>query len=321
MNRRHILALPLAGALAPLARPALGQSYPTRPVRVVVPYPAGQGTDIFGRRFAEFYQRRLGHPFVVENRAGAGGNIGSALVARAEPDGYTLLWGTNATHAANEFMFASLGFDPVADFVPIAAILSLGMVLYTGAESPHRTLADLLAAARARPGQVSIGVPSTTARVAAEILRRAAGVEIQQVPYTGSAQALTGALRGDVAGVVDTIASSLGQVQGGRIRPLGVSLGSRSGSLPDVPTFREQGVDAEVTAWNAFYAPKGTPAEIVRALNEASNAALADPELRAGVIRGGAEPLGGTPADLLALMRADRAKWQPVIESLGLRAS
>ncbi len=321
MKRRHILALPLVAAAPPLARPALAQSWPARPVRIVVPYPAGQGTDIFGRRFAEFYQRRLGQPFVVENRAGAGGNIGSAVVARAEPDGYTLLWGTNATHAANEFMFASLGFDPVADFAPIAAILSLGMLLYTGQDSAIRSLADLVAAARARPGQVSIGVPSTTSRVAAEILRRAAGVEIQQVPYNGSAQALTGALRGDVQGVVDTIASSLGALQGSRIRPLGVSLGSRSGSLPDVPTFREQGVDAEVTAWNAFYAPKGTPAEIVRTLNEASNAALADPALRAGVISGGAEPLGGTPADLAALMRTDRAKWQPVIESLGLRAS
>jgi len=321
MERRYILALPLLAAAPPLALPALGQSWPARPVRIVVPYPAGQGTDLFGRRFAEFYQRRFGQSFVVENRAGAGGNIGSAFVARAEPDGHTLLWGTNASHAANEFMFSSLGFDPVADFSPIAAILSLGMVLYTGQETPLRSLADLLVAARARPGQISIGVPSTTARVTTEILRRAGGIELQQVPYSGSAQALTGALRGDVQGVVDTIASSLGQVQGGRIRPIGVSLGRRSGSLPDVPTFREQGVDAEVTAWNAFYAPKGTPPEIVRMLNEASNAALTDAELRAGVIRGGAEPLGGTPEDLLELMRTDRAKWQPVIESLGLRAS
>jgi len=321
MKRRYILALPLLAAAPPLALPALGQSWPARPVRIVVPYPAGQGTDLFGRRFAEFYQRRVGQAFVVENRAGAGGNIGSAFVARAEPDGHTLLWGTNASHAANEFMFSSLGFDPVADFSPIAAILSLGMVLYTGQETPLRSLADLLVAARARPGQISIGVPSTTARVTTEILRRAGGIELQQVPYSGSAQALTGALRGDVQGVVDTIASSLGQVQGGRIRPIGVSLGRRSGSLPDVPTFREQGVDAEVTAWNAFYAPKGTPPEIVRMLNEASNAALTDAELRAGVIRGGAEPLGGTPEDLLELMRTDRAKWQPVIESLGLRAS
>lgn len=320
MKRRSILALPLAGVAAALASPALAQSWPTRPVRLIVPYPAGQGTDLFGRRFAEFYQRRFGQPFVVENRAGAGGNIGSALVARAEPDGYTLLWGTNATHAANEFMFPSLGFDPVADFAPIAAILSLGMVLYTAQDAPVKSLAEFVAAARARPGQVSIGVPSTTARVAAEMLRRAAGIEIQQIPYNGSAQALTGGMRGDVLGVVDTIASSLGGIRGDRIRPLGVSLGRRSESLPEVPNFREQGIDVEVTAWNAFYAPKGTPADIVRQLNEASNAGLADPTLRAFLVSGGAEPVGGTPEELAALMRADRSKWQPVIETLGLRA-
>ncbi|GGJ07506.1 Bug family tripartite tricarboxylate transporter substrate binding protein [Neoroseomonas lacus] len=320
MKRRNILAMPLAGMAAALARPALAQSWPTRPVRLIVPYPAGQGTDLFGRRFAEFYQRRFSQPFVVENRAGAGGNIGSALVARAEPDGYTLLWGTNATHAANEFMFPSLGFDPVADFAPIAAILSLGMVLYTAQDAPVKSLAEFVSAARARPGQVSIGVPSTTARVAAEMLRRAAGIEVQQVPYNGSAQALTGGMRGDVLGVVDTIASSLGGIHGDRIRPLGVSLARRSGSLPEVLTFREQGVDVEVTAWNAFYAPKGTPADIVRQLNEASNAGLADPTLRAFLVSGGAEPVGGTPEELAALMRADRSKWQPVIETLGLRA-
>lgn len=318
MRRRNVLALP--GLLATVL-PAAAQNYPGRSVRIVVPYPAGQGTDIFGRRFAEFYQRRFAQPFVVENRAGAGGNIGSAVVARAEPDGYTLLWGTNATHAANEFMFNSLGFDPVADFAPIAAILGLGMVLYTAQDSPMRTLADLIAAAKARPGQVSIGVPSTTSRVAAEMLRKAAGIEIQQVPYNGSAQALTGALRGDVQGVVDTIASSLGSIQGERIRPLGVSLSQRSASLPQVPNFREQGVDFDVTAWNAFYAPKGTPPEIVRALNEASNAALNEPALRASLIAGGAEPMGGTPENLVALMRTDRAKWKPVIETLGLRGT
>jgi tripartite-type tricarboxylate transporter receptor subunit TctC len=312
--------LPLAGMAAGLARPVLAQSWPTRPVRVVVPYPAGQGTDIFGRRFAEFYQRQFNQPFVVENRAGAGGNIGSALIARAEPDGYTLLWGTNATHAANEFLFSPLGFDPVRDFAPIAGILSLGMVLYTGQGSAQRSLADFVAAAKARPGQVSVGVPSTTARVAAEMLRQAAGIEIQQVPYNGSGQALTGGLRGDVQSVVDTIAASLGAIRGNQVRPLGVSLGKRSESVPQVPTFREQGVDVEATAWNAFYAPRGTPAEIVHTLNAASNAALADSELRAFVVNGGAEPLGGTPEDLAALMRTDRAKWRPVIESLGLRA-
>lgn len=309
MNRRGIFALPLAA----LASPALAQSWPTRPVRIVVPYPAGQGTDLFGRRFAEFYSRQFNSSFVVENRAGAGGNVGTAFVARAEPDGHTLLWGTNATHAANEFMFANLGFDPVRDFEPIAGILRLGVVFYAAGSGELRTLADFVALARARPGGVSVGVPSTTARAALEMVRRAAGLELTAVPYSGSSQALTGALRGDVAAVVDTLAAALGAIRGGQVRPLGVSLGRRSESLPDLTTFREQGIEVEVDAWNAFYAPRGTPREIVAALNAASNAALADPTIRSFVVNAGAEPMGGTPEDLAALMRADRAKWEPVI--------
>ena len=308
-------------ARSALAKPALSQpAWPTRPVRIVVPYPAGQGTDLFGRRFAEFYARQFNHSFVVENRAGAGGNVGTAFVARAEPDGHTLLWGTNATHAANEFMFANLGFDPVRDFEPIAGILRLGVVFYAAGTGELRTLADLIALARARPAQVSVGVPSTTARAALEMVRRAAGLDLTAVPYTGSGQALTGALRGDVAAVVDTLAAALGAIRGNQVRALGVSLGRRSESLPDLATFREGGVDVEVDAWNAFYAPRGTPREIIAALNAASNAALADATVRGFVVNGGAEPMGGTPEDLAALMRADRAKWEPVIRGLGLTA-
>jgi tripartite-type tricarboxylate transporter receptor subunit TctC len=316
MNRRSILALPLAA----LATPALAQAWPTRPVRIVVPYPAGQGTDIFGRRFAEFYARHFNQPFVVENRAGAGGNVGSAFVARAEPDGHTLLWGTNATHAANEFMFNSLGFDPVRDFEPIAGVLRLGVVAYCAPQGEVQSLGQLIAAARARPGQVTVGVPSTTARAALELLRRTAGVEITPVPYNGSGQALTGAMRGDVTAAVDTLAAVLGAIRSGQLRPLAVSLGQRSQALPDLPTFREAGVDAEVDAWNAFYAPRNTPREIVVALNAATNAALADPAVRSMAINAGAEPMGGTPEDLARLMRTDRAKWEPLIRSLGITA-
>jgi tripartite-type tricarboxylate transporter receptor subunit TctC len=317
MKRRTILA---ASALA-LARPALAQgAWPARPVRIVVPYPAGQGTDIFGRRFAEFYGRQFNQPFVVENRAGAGGNVGTAFVARAEPDGYTTLWGTNATHAANEFMFASLGFDPVRDFEPIAGILRLGMVILVGPQAEQASVQDLVRAARARPGVLAVGVPSTTARAVLEMVRSATGIQVTEVPYTGSGQAMTGLLRGDVQAVVDTLAASLGALRGNQVKALGVSLGKRSESMPTLPTFREQGVDVEVDAWNAFYAPRGTPREIVRALNAASNAGLSDPALRAAVVDGGAEPMGGSPEDLAQLMRTDRAKWEPVIKRLGITA-
>jgi tripartite-type tricarboxylate transporter receptor subunit TctC len=318
MRRRTLLAA--LAALPPLARPALGQGWPARPVRVVVPYPAGQGTDIFGRRFAEFYARHFGQPFVVENRAGASGSVGAAFVARAEPDGYTLLWGTNATHTANEFMYASIGYDPVRDFEPIAGILRLGMVAVVRPQATQQDLAGFVRAGKAQPGRIAVGVPSTTARAVAEMLRRATGLELADVPYSGSGQALTGVLRGDVQLGVDTLAAMLGAIRGGQLKALGVSLGKRSESLPDLPTFREQGVDVEVDAWNACFAPRGTPREIVLALNAASNAALADRALRAAVVDAGAEPMGGTPEDLAQLIRADRAKWEPVIRGLGITA-
>lgn len=321
MRRRAILATPLAGlAAAGTAPVALAQAYPNRPVRIVVPYAAGQGSDLFGRRFAEQFERRLGQPFVVENRPGAGGNIGSAAAARAEPDGHTLLWGTNATHAANEFLYASMGFDPVRDFEPVAGVLRLGMALSVPRGSDRRSVADVLAQARANPGRFSVGVPSTTARAVLEMVRSAARLDLTPVPYSGSAQALTGLLRGDVQAVLDTVTATLGPVRSEQAWPVAVSLGQRSGSLPDVPTFREAGIDLDVEAWNALFAPRGTPAEAIRALNAAANAALDDPALRAVLVRDGAEPMGGAPGDLAALMRRDRARWEPVIRALGLTA-
>jgi len=257
---------------------------------------------------------------VVENRPGAGGNIGAAAVARAEPDGYTLLWGTNATNAANEFLYTNLGFDPTRDFTPVIGIVRLGMVLSVNATSELRTLQDAMTRARARPGALSVGVPSTTARAVVEMIRQAASVDLLSVPYPGSGQALTGLLRDDVQFILDTVTASSAAIAGGQTRPLAVSLGQRSGSLPDVPTFTEAGVALEADAWNAVFAPTGTPAEAVRVLNGAMNAALADPTLRASLVRSGAEPIGGTPEDLAAMVRRDRGIWGPVIRALGLTA-
>ncbi|HEY8611943.1 MAG TPA: tripartite tricarboxylate transporter substrate binding protein [Roseomonas sp.] len=301
--------------LAPAAR---AQAYPSRPVRILVPYAAGQGSDIFARRFAESFQKQLGQPFIVENRPGAGGNIGTAAAARAEPDGHTLLWGTNGTHAANEFMYASLGFDPMKDFQPVAGILRFGMVLTVAQNSGMRTVTDLIAMGRARPGRVSVGLPSTTARAVLQILRDRTGADLLPVPYSGSGQALTGLLRGDVQASIDTVTAVLGSVRSGQTVPIAISTAKRSESLPDVPTLRESGADMELEAWNALYAPRGTPAAVVGALNGAANAALADPAMRAVLVQDGADPMGGTPEDLIALMRRDRAMWEPVVRSLGL---
>jgi tripartite-type tricarboxylate transporter receptor subunit TctC len=321
MRRRSILAgslAALAGAgLAPAAR---AQAYPSRPVRILVPYAAGQGSDLFARRFAENFQKQLGQPFIVENRPGAGGNIGTAAAARAEPDGHTLLWGTNGTHAANEFMYASLGFDPVRDFQPVAGILRFGMVVSVAQNGGIRSIVDLITMARQRPGQVSVGLPSTTARAVLQILRDKSGADLLPVPYSGSGQALTGLLRGDVQASIDTVTAVLGPARSGQTVPVAISTGNRSESLPQVPTLREAGVDMELEAWNALYAPRGTAAVVVRVLNAAANTALADPAIRAMLVHDGADPMGGPPDDLLALMRRDRAMWEPVVRSLGLSA-
>ncbi len=312
----------LAGLVASvgLAPAARAQAYPSRPVRIVVPYAPGQGSDLFARRFAENFQRQLGQPFIVENRPGAGGNIGSAAAARAEPDGYTLLWGTNGTHAANEFMYASLGFDPVRDFQPVAGILRLGMVLTVAKDGGTRSLADFIAMARARPGRVFVGLPSTTARAVLQLLQDRTGADMVPAPYSGSGQTLTGLLRGDVQASIDTVTAVLGSVRSGQTVPLAISLGKHSESLPDLPTLREAGVDMELEAWNALYAPRGTPASVVQRLNGAANAALADADIQAVLVRDGADPMGGTPEDLSALMRRDRAIWEPMVRSLGLTA-
>jgi tripartite-type tricarboxylate transporter receptor subunit TctC len=316
----------LAGPLALLAgtgvaaRKASAQAYPSRPVRVIVPYAAGQGSDVFARRFAEHFHKQLGQAFVVENRAGAGGNIGAAAAARMEPDGYSLLWGTNGTHAGNEFVYATLGFDPVKDFEPIAGVLRFGMVLMASRGSRYNSVAELFAAARQRPGQVSVGCPSTTARVLLQMIRDKAGVDLLAVPYNGSGQALTGLLRNDVQASIDTITAALGPIRQGQVAAIAISTDRRSESLPELPTLKEAEVDVTLEAWNALYGPLGLPAPVVQVLNRAVNAALDDQAMHAAMVQDGADPLGGRPADLAALMRRDRAIWEPIVRNLGLSA-
>ncbi|MCQ4158624.1 tripartite tricarboxylate transporter substrate binding protein [Roseomonas sp. GC11] len=317
----------LAGPLALLAgtslfTPGAGAqaAYPSRPVRLIVPYAAGQGSDVFARRFAESFHRQFGQGFIVENKVGAGGNIGAAAAARSEPDGYSLLWGTNGTHAGNEFVYATLGFDPVRDFEPVAGVLRFGMVLASGRGSRYASLAELAAAARRQPGQISVGCPSTTARVLLQMIRDRAGLDLLPVPYTGSGQALTGLLRNDVQVSIDTVTAALAPIRQGQVTALALSTARRSESLPDLPTLAEAGVEVALEAWNALYAPRGTPPAIIQALNRAVNTALGEPAIHAAMVQDGADPLGGTPADLAALMRRDRALWEPVIRKLGLAA-
>lgn len=318
MNRRNMLAGGLLGFLGAAGEGLAQQSYPERPLRLVVPYSPGQGADISARAFADILRRILGQPVVADNRPGAGGNIGATAVARAAADGYTLLWGSNATHVANEFLYASMPFDPVRDFTPIAPLVITGMVLSVMPNFEAKSLPDVVRLARARPGSLAVAVPSTTARIALDVFSRAAEIDLLSVPFTANAPALTALLRGDVQLLFDTLTASVGPATDGQIIPIGVSLETRAASLANVPTFGEMGYDVVIAPWNGLYGPRDTPAGIVATLNAATNRVLEEPGFQRVVASSGSIVLGGSPEALATLMRRDREKLGPVIRGLGL---
>jgi tripartite-type tricarboxylate transporter receptor subunit TctC len=299
---------------------SLAQTYPTRPVRIIVPYQAGQGTDVVARYFAEQLSRTMGQRFYVENKPGAGGNIGAEQAAHAEADGYTLLMGTNATQTMNEFMYASLGFEPARDFLPIILVGKLPMVLAASPSFAGNSLVDLVAAAKATPDKVDIALPSTTARLVFELLKERTGASLFSVPYKGSATAMTDVLGGQVPLIIDTVTAVRSQVADGKLKALGITALKSTELMPGVKSIAEQGVpDFEVTAWNAFYAPRDTPQPIVDILSSELAKALGQPETRKRLLELGFDPAGGTPADLAQFEKQERGKWGPVIKATDLK--
>ena len=299
---------------------ATAQTYPTRPVRIIVPYQAGQGTDVVARYLAEYLSRTLGQRFYIENKAGAGGNIGTEMVAHAEADGYTLLMGTNATQTMNEFMYASLGFEPARDFSPIILVGKLPLVIAASPSFKGNSLADLITAARTTPDKVDIALPSTSARVIFESLKERTGAPLFGVPYKGSATAMTDVLGGQVPLIIDTVTALRSQINDGKLKALGITVLKPSELLPGVKPVAEQGVaDFEMAGWNAFYAPRNTPQPIVDLLSSELAKALAEPETRKRLLELGFDPAGGTPAELARFEAQERLKWGPVIKATGLQ--
>jgi tripartite-type tricarboxylate transporter receptor subunit TctC len=309
-------------ACALFAQPvAAADSYPVKPVRIIVPYQAGQGTDVAARYLAEDLARTLGQPFIVENRPGAGGNIGTSEAARAAPDGYTLLMGTNGTHVLNQYMYASTAFDPEKDFEPIMLVSSFPMVLLTTPASPYASLADLQNAAKAKPDSVNVGMPSTTARLVFELLKQQGVASLRGIPYKGSATATTDLLGGQVQIGIDTVSAARSFIVGGKLRALAVTSLKESALLPGVSAVAAQGLPGfQVIAWNGLYAPKGTPPAVVQKLNAELTRILARPEVRKRLLELGHEPGGGTPGELAAFARSERLKWEPLIVQAGLKA-
>jgi tripartite-type tricarboxylate transporter receptor subunit TctC len=302
---------------------ALAQAYPSKPVRIVVPYPAGTTPDIIGRTLAERLQKSLGQPFVVENRSGAGGNIGAEAVAKAPADGYTLLVGGNGPIAINKHLYQGLSFDSDRDFVPLSLLATAPQMLVVRATLEARDLKDLLEVARKNPGRLSyasVGSGSAS-HLTMELLKSDARVDLLHVPYRGFPPAVTDMLAGSIDAMFAIAPAVLPHVKSGKMKALAVTALQRSPLGPDVPSVAELGLPAlESLAWNGFVAPAGTPAEVVSRLGAEAAAGMRNPETREALARLGFEVVGSSPAEFARWIRAESEKWAKVIRASGAKA-
>ncbi|RYX89037.1 MAG: tripartite tricarboxylate transporter substrate binding protein [Comamonadaceae bacterium] len=325
-NRRSALArgcaiaaglLGLAAAVAPTA--AFAQDFPTRPVKLVVPFGAGTTTDIIGRIFAEALSKPLGQSIIVENRAGAGGNIGSDLVAKSAPDGYTILMGTVGTHAINPGLYKRMPYDAVKDFAPIAYAGYTPTLLVIAANSPFKTLKDLQAQA-AKPGGVSFASAGngTSGHLAGELLKARLGGDMMHVPYKEGGLAMSDVMGGQVQFMFYHPAAVMQHIQAGKLRALGVSSAKRSIAAPDVPSITEQGFgEFDLVPWFMLYAPAGIPAPVLARLRGAAAQVLATPELKAKLTAQGLEMRDFKPEELSAFNRSEITKWSELVKRSG----
>ena len=322
LPRRRFLQVAAGAAVLPvMSRFANAQTYPSRPVRLIVGYPAGGPADIGSRLIAQALSDRLGQPFVVENRPGAGGNIGTAVVVKAAPDGYTLL-NANIPHAINATLYENLTFNFIRDIAGVALIYRQPLVLEVHPSLPVKTVPEFIAYAKANPGTINIASSGigTPQHLALELFKRMAVVDLIHVPYRGSAPALTDLISGQVQAMIDTINSSIGHIRTGRLRALGVSMTTRSAALPDVPTVAEFVRGFEVTSWSGIGVPRKTPAEIIAKLNMEINAALAEPKLKERFAELGAIVTPLSSADFDKFIAAETEKWASVIRGANIRA-
>ncbi|HVR53045.1 MAG TPA: tripartite tricarboxylate transporter substrate-binding protein [Pseudorhodoferax sp.] len=318
--RRFLTGLTLALVCGAASSSTATSTYPSKPVRIIVPYQAGQGTDVATRYIAELLGKNLGQAVVVENKAGAGGNIGAAEAARAPADGYTLVMGTNGTHVLNQFLYASMPYDSDKDFEPVALVSTFPMVVLANVNVPYNSFAELLAEARARPDTVNVALPSTTARLVLELLQQQSGTQLRAVPYKGSGTSMTDLIGGQVLVGIDTASAARPFVSNGRLKALAVTSRGDSALLPGARSIASAGLqDFEVLAWNGLYAPRGTPAAVVQRLNAELARILAQPEVQRRLLELGHEAAGGSPEQLGTFAAAERKKWGALVKSVGLK--
>ena len=324
MNRLlAIFALMLASCLLALAAPVHAQSYPAKPMRLVVPFPPGGPLDIMGRGIAQKLQEAWSQPVVIDNRPGAGGGIGADLVAKSPGDGYTLLMGAVSTHAINPSLYAKIPYDPQKDFVPVALVAQVPNVLVVNPALPVQSVKDLIAYAKANPGSLSFGSGSTgsTGHLAGELFKTMAGVDMVHIPYKGGAPALQDLLAGQTQLMFDNLANALPQVKAGKLRAIAVTTAARAPSVPELPTIAESGLPGfDLTTWFGIFAPAGTPPEVVAKLNAEIAKALSAKDLAERLAAmGTVPPENNTPERFAAFVRSEAAKYARVVKDSGAR--
>ncbi len=322
---RAVGACALAIALAPgtaAGAQASPRAYPDKPLRLIVPFPPGGGADNQARLIMPKVARVLGQPIVIENKAGAGGNLGAEFVARAAPDGYTLLYGTNGTHAINASLYRQLRFDPVRDFIPVSRMTEIAALLVVDPRLPVKSVAELIGYARARPGELNFASAGngTTSHLAGELFKTQAGIDIVHVPYRGGAPALTDLIGGQVQMMIEVMPNAYPQARQGRVRGLAVSTLKRFPGAPGIPTIAESGLPGyEASAWDGIFVPAGTAPAVVERLNAAIRLALEDPTLRAALRARGAQQVAGTPEAFAQFIAASAAQWALTVRASGAK--
>ena len=316
--RRTLVAV----AVATISSSAFAQAWPSKPIKVIVPFPPGGGMDLIARELSTKVAIATKWVFVVENRPGAGGNLGVDAVAKSPADGYTLVLGQTSNLAINPSLYSKMPYDAQKDLVPIVHVADAPLVLVTNADSPFKTLADVVKAAKEKPGRINFASPGngTVAHLSSELLQKAAGIKLQHVPYKGAAQAVTDLMGGNVELYMSSVPTLLGHIKQGKLRPLAVTSSKRVDDLPDVPTVAESGYKSfETVTWFGFLAPAGTPKDVVSKLNAEFNKALKQPDVRKKLSDEGADPIGGTPEQFATLIKEDTVRWGKVVKESGAK--
>jgi tripartite-type tricarboxylate transporter receptor subunit TctC len=303
---------------------SLAQSpYPSKPIRFVVPYPAGGPLDTVARLLAQKVSQSVKQPVIVDNKPGAGGNIGADIVAKSPADGYTILMGAVATHAINPVLYASIPYDPVRDFAPITQIASTPNVLVVNPSVPANNVREFIAYAKANPGKLNFGSGSTgsAGHLAGELFKTMAGVDMTHVPYKGAAPAMQDLIGGQIQVMFDNLASSLGQVRAGKVKALAVTTARRSSLAPELPTIAESGLPGfDISTWFGLFAPAATPREALDRLYVEFTRALAAPDVREKMLNLGAEPVGSKPEEFAAYIRGEAEKYARLVRASGAKA-